>query len=662
MAIDSEQSQLRMVPGGNGVFYSVQADGRLLRFRHSGWQVGTFDWENNGVGVAIGTGWHVYDTVLGAADGQLFGITGDGAVHWHRYDAVAGRWAPNSGAVIKTGLGGYPTVFGGWDGVLYAVDGDGRLFWFRYTAGNGSSGPNAWAGGGEPLPIKDDVRLYLQYLADQQGVVYAVRQGGGLDWFRHLGGGNWANGGVPIRVGSGWTTDDQREISAQGGSLYSVLIDRSSEPGPDHELNWYRLVNWLDPAGGPNWANGGTGRRCGVGWTTCRTANLQGYATSWSVRSGASLGVKVSSTFDSFQASVRRVEGPLPEGGTTVWGPVTTRGRLQLLPPGYRRSGCGWADSVTVPVGTSWPSGLYTVVLSGPSGLTRTIPFVVRPTTPAARLAVLIPTLTHNAYNSWGGHSQYTWDNVPTHRYVTTRRPADNAVLRPPGRVDARWFSDLLLLRWLKRNGYAHDCYQDLDLHHDPALFDRYRAVVLCTHPEYWSAGMRDALGRYLDRGGRVVSLGGNVIYEPVSTTDDAVIVHRDAAGARTPWAALGKPAWELVGTAFTDESYLTFEPYKIVSAHPFLTGTGLSVGSTVGADGYNFAAAGWEMDASPANLPGLQVIARSPQPGGAEIVQYRRTGGGWAFSVGSLSFVGSLDRDTALTALVRNAIDAALA
>lgn len=664
MPIDLEQSQLRMVAGGDGQIFSVQADGRLLYYRHNGWLTGSFAWANGGAGRQINAGWNIFTTVLGAADGQLFGFAGDGSLRWYKYFAATDTWAPNGAAVIGTGFDAYVQVFGGWNGEFYAVDGEGRLFWFRYLAGDGTSGPGAWANGGVGQLVKTGLKHYQQYVADQGGVIYAVKQGEELHWFKHTGGGNWANSGQPVAIGTGWTAEYQREFIAMSGSLYTVFINRVSPPARDHELNWFRLTNWQSiPLGGsPAWVSG-VGTLVGTGWTTCRTANLQGYPATWSVPTGGSLGVKVSSTVGSFDASVQRLSGPLPAGATTVWGPVTVPGALQFVQSGYRRSGCGWGDSFTVPVGANWASGLYTATLSGPLGMKRYVPFVVKPSTPVNRLAVMLPMLTHNAYNAWGGHSQYTWDPVPTNRYVTMRRPFENAVLRAPGRLDARWYSDLLLLRWLTANGFAYDCYQDVDLHQSNSWIGQYKAVVLGTHPEYWTLTMRTRLLDYLDAGGKVICPGGNAIYEPADLADgDSTVVHRDPSGNRIPYEDHGLPPSDVLGVSFTGE-YMSFEPYRVLINHPFLAGTGLTVGSQFGGTGYNGAASGWEMDATPlGGLSGVQIIAAGLQDGGGNIVQATKANGGWAFAAGSLTFIGALDTSPAMSRLLKNAVAAAIA
>ncbi|GAA3627977.1 hypothetical protein GCM10022267_12880 [Lentzea roselyniae] len=163
---------------------------------------------------------------------------------------------------------------------------------------------------------------------------------------------------------------------------------------PDHELRWYKLRNHTTvDRDGVVWING-NGALVGTGFTVTRAANLQGY-TSWSVPEGGQLPVVIE------------------QGGAhEVWAPRTFTGRRQLLQQGYRANGCNWQTDSTVP-GGSWESGFHVVKLEGAYGMRQYIPFVVKPQQPRHKVALLLPYLTHNAYNHWGGHFQYTWTIAP---------------------------------------------------------------------------------------------------------------------------------------------------------------------------------------------------------------------------------------------------------
>src|SRR5206468_620894 len=67
------------------------------------------------------------------------------------------------------------------------------------------------------------------------------------------------------------------------------------------------------------------------------------------------------------------------------------------------------------------------------------------------------------------------------------------------------------LLAWLEREGYPYDLYAEYQLHAGQLDLDAYGALVLSTHPEYWSRAMYDALKEWVfRRGGRLLYLGGN--------------------------------------------------------------------------------------------------------------------------------------------------------
>jgi N,N-dimethylformamidase len=672
-AEDPEQRLLQIVPGGDGVMYTLYADGRLKWFKHLGWGDGSYNWVD-GLGREIGSGWHIHTTVLASQDGQIFGLCGDGTLWWHKWVLTnpatgGGHWAPGTNNIIHRGFGQYSSVFGGWNGVFYAVDAQGDLYWFRYLAGDGSTGQGAWANNGVGQKIASEKRDYDMFFADQDGVIYGIRHGASLHWFRYLAGdgsngpGAWANNGDGIAVGSGFDYGSCVERFAQNGIVYAVWVNRDHTQ-PDHELRWYKLANHLTvDRGGWYWVNG-NGALVGTGFTVTRSANLQGY-TSWSVTAGGQLPVKVSTTFDSYRASVLRLTGPIEQGGAhEVWAPQTFTGRRQQLQQGYRGAGCNWQTDFTVPVG-SWDSGFHVVKLEGAYGMRQYIPFVVKPQQPRHKVALLLPYLTHNAYNHWGGHFQYTWDERAARRRITTQRPFANAYIEAPGFIDVRFHGDLLLMKWFADNNVAYDCYQDLDLH-TPSWLSQYKVLVLATHPEYWSPEMRTALEAYLANGGRVIYTGGNGMYERVDyNASGGFVLHRNVDGNRWLWRDQGRPESQVLGVAYDSYSYMDMHPYVVDAAHPFLEGTGLTVGDRFGETGYNFAASGWEVDtragAGP-EAPGVVQFAHGVQDHGAEMCVLPKPNGGWVFSASSLCFNGALAHDPRMSRILLNAMNAAQA
>lgn len=682
---DPVQRFVRLVPGGNGIIYAIQTDGHLFWYRHADWRGGTNTWSNGG-GLRIGTGWQRFSTVLGAADGQLFAVRGNGDVLWYRYvlsdpNSGAGDWAPNSGTVIGTGFQRFGRLFGGFDNVIYGVDDNGSLWWYRYLAGDGTNGAGAWAGSGTGAAIGGGWKYYPYLFADPNGVIFGARQGGDLNWWRYLAGdggngaGAWANGGSAVTIGGDWGAGSQKEIiSNGGGTIYAVAVDTGQVPGNDDTLLWYRLANSETvPAAVPetSWASG-SGGTIGTGFTVERTAALQGYAHARSVDQGQPLDFCASTTFDTYTATVLQL-APGSAAPASVWQSASLAGGIQTLPSDFRTDGCGWQTSFSVPVGANWPSGVYAVRLEGPNGLYQYTGFAVRPTTPTAPIAVLLPTYTYHAYNSWAGHNQYSVGQAKVQRVNSQLRPSTSYDVGTTATISHTLFSDLFLLRWLAANSIGFDSYTDDDLNADGNWLGSYKAIVLCSHPEYWSAAMRATLADYVNNGGRVIYTGGNGLYEEVAVSSDGnVLTFRVPAsdphrpGDRNLFELLDpehNPA-RILAVNVNLPAYMDFYPFQVTTMHPLLDGTGLAVGDLFGTAAYNGAASGWEVDNTNVDTPdGAVVIATGQNPkGGAQMTYYENAAGGWVFSASSLSFNGSLPFDQYTPTILRNVLQRATA
>lgn len=102
--------------------------------------------------------------------------------------------------------------------------------------------------------------------------------------------------------------------------------------------------------------------------------------------------------------------------------------------------------------------------------------------------------------------------------------------------------ADTHLTGWLDRMGVQFDVITDHDLHeHGEDLLAPYDVVLTGSHPEYHTANTLDALQSYVDHGGgRLMYLGGNGFYWRVALSDHvpgAIEIRRSEGGLRT-WAA----------------------------------------------------------------------------------------------------------------------------
>ncbi len=279
----------------------------------------------------------------------------------------------------------------------------------------------------------------------------------------------------------------------------------------------------------------------------------------------------------------------------TVFKQESLEGRFQSVPDDVYRAGCGWPESLRWTIPADARSGFYKVVSScvRPDGgnFVQHHFFVVRPTskTQTAKLLMILPTSTWMAYNDWGGASSYIGiagdDGNQASPELSLLRPwTRGMVWLPEGapRICAAPVPDPLtapryhpkdwawshgfgyfyaasgwaqydrhFVTWAEREGIAFDMITQTDLHYHPEILDRYHAVVIVGHDEYWSHDMRTSIDRFVEAGGKLARFGGNfmwqvrledggtrqVCYKSKAKTDDPV---RD-----TDQAHLLTGAWE---------------------------------------------------------------------------------------------------------------------
>lgn len=231
----------------------------------------------------------------------------------------------------------------------------------------------------------------------------------------------------------------------------------------------------------------------------------------------------------------------------------------------------GWEVDFELDIPTDTPSGLYAArIRSGDQE--DHITFVVRPprTRATAPLALLIPTASYMAYaNSRGtievaseilgnrlaqigpeerylnrhpeyGNSMYDFHNDGTGVCYSSRlRPIIN--FRPTHPWLWQLSADMHLVEWLESQAVPFDVITDEDLHQDGvALLERYACVMTCSHPEYYSTPMWDAVHAFTQRGGRLMYLGGNGFYWRVAYREDkpgVMEMRRTEDGSRS-WAS----------------------------------------------------------------------------------------------------------------------------
>lgn len=399
-------------------------------------------------------------------------------------------------------------------------------------------------------------------------------------------------------------------------------------------------------------------------------------------------------------------------------GPRTT---VQITPDGdYSQTGVDWnrcgylsphiQQFVTAPD----RSGLYYLWARTLTDRTFSFPWVVAPREPRAKVAVLACTNNWNAYNNFGGRSNYInpgglpptptlnarqdlarytdpdgpWSILDSNfkplafgrpepgNHIFDNAPWSEASIEDPiqgrmqcGQAPGEW----RLLGWLEREGIDYDYYSEAQLHDGTLPLDAYRVLILSVHPEYWTRTMFSKVDTWIrDRGGKLLYLGGNGLNCEVTLDSNATLrclsyddTHRPASGHESRMHRTFKAEAGLLGVAFTDPGVMTAAPYRVFAAdHWVFAGTGLRNGDLFGQESLHErvpgGASGHETDKITANSPpNIQHLAKgtNPDDGGADMV-YFDLGKGGVFSVGSITWVSSLFPDAYVSRITKNVVE----
>jgi hypothetical protein len=407
-------------------------------------------------------------------------------------------------------------------------------------------------------------------------------------------------------------------------------------------------------------------------------------------------------------------------------GPDSNR---QVLPDGdFTQSGVKWNEkgfgarpTIVAPERT----GLYYLWAKMPSGEAFSFPWVVAPRRPQAKIAVLASTNTWNAYNNFGGRSNYINPaGLPPRPVVNSRQDLDrfrdprpfggwshqdeeflplsfdrpephNHLFDDPevtdpvrGRVQCgQTPGEWRLLGWLERQGILYDYYAEAQLHDGTLNLDAYRALILAIHPEYWTRQMyRTVKSWVFERGGRLMYLAGNGLNCELTLSPEGVmrcLSHvRSLNGEMGGHSADDTVEYEsrmhrtleseasLLGVVCSSAGLMTAAPYRVENgSHWVFAGTGLRNGDLFGEKTLHErvagGASGHETDKRSASSPPDTVLlakGTNPDGGGAELVYHERPGGGAVFSAGSITWIPALFPDPHVARITRNVLDHFLA
>lgn len=260
--------------------------------------------------------------------------------------------------------------------------------------------------------------------------------------------------------------------------------------------------------------------------------------------------------------------------------------------------------------------------------------------------------------------------------------------------------ADTHITGWLEAANVPYDVITDEDLDAEGlSLLRRYRVVITGTHPEYQSLAILDALQGFVDRGGRLMYLGGNGFYWRISFSEHhpGVIECRRAETGIRPWEPghgqfhhaftgeygslwrrSGRSSAVLCGVVMSSQGFDVSEPYYLTAAASdprvrfMFQGLAAEPGQPIGAFGLSGGgAAGLEVDradralGTPAHalvvassrrhtdvylLTPEEMLDPTPDWTGtqtdlirADLTFFETTGGGAVFSAGSIAWAGAM-------------------
>ena len=403
------------------------------------------------------------------------------------------------------------------------------------------------------------------------------------------------------------------------------------------------------------------------------------------------------------------------------------RAVMQITPDGdYTQTGVEWNKR-------GYASAHHTQFVTGPerSGLYYleaetqdeseffSFPWIVAPDVPRAEIAVVAATNDWNAYNNFGGRSNYVNSTgLPPEPVVNARQdlirykdstfgewkskdeeykpisferpdledsiPKGTEVTDPIkgrrscGQAPAEW----RLLGWLEREGFEYDLYSEHQLHTGVLDLDAYKVLIISVHPEYWSKEMYFRVKEWVhQRGGRFMYLGGNGLNCEIVFLDDATMWVKSyqpsiggAIGFVDPDTGEDRDSRfhrsveaeaSLTGVTTTDAGIMTAAPYKVIKPdHWVYAGTGLKEGDIFGTESLHErihgGASGHETDKMSPSSPKETVhLAKGTnvEDGGADMVIIELENGGKVFSVGSITWVASLFPDVHVSRITANVL-----
>lgn len=331
--------------------------------------------------------------------------------------------------------------------------------------------------------------------------------------------------------------------------------------------------------------------------------------------------------------------------------------------------GCDWSVTNSLSL-EGYSPGLYLIELNSIENKSWVSPVLVR-SKKGNDIVVVSPTNTWQAYNSYGGKSNYidlvtpkdvkylndflgkisSTSTLDPYNYLPQKRPylhelSKHSLEEISVKMNGKITSDLYLIEYLEFLGLKYDIISDSDFEKGVGI-DNAKIIVFHNHSEYWSYEGIGMLKQMIKRGKNILFLSGNNMYREVESIKGNTLIVMEQATDR-------KAIEPILGTYYSESGYdMPYGSYKVLNAeHWIFKGTNLKNGDLFGEEMIS----GIETDKLGPYSEGFDLLAiGNNQAGPAHFVYKAFDQGNFIINSSSIASVRALENSAEWRQIVKN-------
>lgn len=377
------------------------------------------------------------------------------------------------------------------------------------------------------------------------------------------------NGSWPVTESPGHYRAES--VYVTGGTAYAgqaLYVNGNTTDINPPPANAIVAENSLPGIWNSNWFLGELGTNAGI----C------GYADKLSYSPGQTVNFKVNSNDSPYRVEIYRLgHYGWDSFGARIVTPAITGTIVGQAAPTvdsvYGSTSCSWTTSDTWTIPTTATTGRYYVIFRRTDiGSTfATTHFTVRGTA-TGKANIVGPDMTNNAYNLWGGTSNFggktdVWtgrslyeaggliNNFAARAYAGSfDRPFGTQSSQPNTYM---FDGEMSIAVWMEAQGYDLNYLSDMDLENDPTILTGAQSVIPLGHQEYWTTNIYNAYLNAKAAGVNMVWSSGNtglwhVRFDSADTGKRLMICYKENSTRDVSAGAIGTgydPSSEWTGT-----------------------------------------------------------------------------------------------------------------